>query len=288
MLYIKQEMSMTHEDMQIVEADDEINIWELVDYLKSGWRWLSGGFAIGLLGAIGFLILVPAKYEATAVIQPATIGTVATTTTTTTTTTTVETVAQTIERLKLVTFYGDELVKTCQATSAKDLAEDVKASLVKGNALLSIGYRANSVETAESCVAKIVGQLAQTQSKMAAPLIKELEDQLASTKQQIEEEERFLAQNEKLLSPAANGAVLLMLKREELTNMKKLYREQRLQLIEPLTRSLQLLEPVYAPQKAVSPKKLLIVVGGLIGGLFAGLLALFINRSWRRYKSKSV
>lgn len=275
------------EDTKIVEAnDDEINIWELMEHLKSGWHWLAGGCAVGLLGATGFLMLVPAKYEATAVIQPATIGMIVATTTTTTTT--VEPIAQTIERLKLVTFYGDELVKTCQATSAKDLAEDVKASVVRGNTLLSVGFRANSVETAQSCVAKIVGRLAQSQLKISSPLIKELENQLASTKQQIEEAERFLAQNEKLLSPAANGAVLLMLKREELMNMKKLYREQRLQLIEPLTRPLQLLEPIYAPQKAVSPKKLLVVAGGLMGGLFAGLLALFINLGWRRYKAMAV
>lgn len=272
------------EDTKIVEAnDDEINIWELMEHLKSGWHWLAGGCAVGLLGATGFLMLVPAKYEATAVIQPATIGMIVATTTTT-----VEPIAQTIERLKLVTFYGDELVKTCQATSAKDLAEDVKASVVRGNTLLSVGFRANSVETAQSCVAKIVGRLAQSQLEISSPLIKELENQLASTKQQIEEAERFLAQNEKLLSPAANGAVLLMLKREELMNMKKLYREQRLQLIEPLTRPLQLLEPLYAPQKAVSPKKLLVVAGGLMGGLFAGLLALFINRGWRRYKAIAV
>jgi uncharacterized protein involved in exopolysaccharide biosynthesis len=273
---------------KIIEAnDDEINIWELMEYLKAGWQWLAGGCAVGLLGATGFLMLTSSKYEATAVIQPASIGMIVAQMTTMTTMT-VEPVAQTIERLKLVTFYGDEIVKACQATSAKDLAEDVKASIVKGNTLLSVGYRANSVETAESCVAKIVGRLAQTQSEISSPLIKELEDQLASTKQQIEESERFLAQSEKLLSPTANGAVLLMLKREELMNMKKLYREQRLQLIEPLTRPIQLLEPIYAPQKAIFPKKLLIVAGGLMGGLFAGLLALFINRGWRRYKAMSV
>ena len=272
---------MTQENARIVEAtDDEINIWELMEYLKSGWHWLAGGCTIGLLGMTGFLMLTPSKYEATAVIQPATIGMVVAMTATT-----VEPIVQTIERLKLVTFYGDELVKACQATSAKKLAEDVKVSLLKGNTLLSVSYRANSVETAKSCVVKIVGRLAQSQSEISAPLINELDNQLASTKQQIEDTERFLAQNEKQLSPAANGALLFMLKREELMNMKKLYREQRLQLVEPLTRPLQLLEPVDAPQKAVSPKKLLIVAGGFIGGLFAGLLALFINRSWCRYKS---
>jgi uncharacterized protein involved in exopolysaccharide biosynthesis len=50
---------------------------------------------------------------------------------------------------------------------------------------------------------------------------------------------------------------------------------------------MKLLEPIYAPERAVFPKKLLTVTGGFIGGLFLGLLALFINRGWRRYKSMS-
>jgi len=274
---------------KIVEAnDDEINIWELMEYLKSGWQWLAGGCAVGLLGATGFLMLAPAKYEATAVVQPATIGMiVATTTTTTTTTTTVEPVAQTIERLKLVTFYGDDTVKVCQAGSAKDLAEGVKVSIVKGNNLVSLGYRADSVALAEACMAKIIGQLSQSQYDIATPLIKELEDQRASTKQQIDDAESFLVQHEKGLSSAPTGSVLLMLKREELMKLQKLYREQRIQLTEPLTQPMKLLEPIYAPERAVFPKKLLTVAGGFIGGLFLGLLALFINRGWRRYKSMS-
>lgn len=274
------------EDTKIVEAnDDEINIWELMEHLKSGWHWLAGGCAVGLLGATGFLMLVPAKYEATAVIQPATIGMIVATTTTTTTT--VEPVAQTIERLKLVTFYGDDTVKVCQAGSAKDLAQGVKVSIVKGNNLVSLGYRADSVALAEACMAKIVGQLSQSQIDIATPLIKELEDQRASTKQQIDDAERFLAQHEKGLSSAPTGSVLLMLKREELMKLQKLYREQRIQLTEPLTQSMKLLEPIYAPERAVFPKKLLTVAGGFIGGLFLGLLAFFINRGWRRYKSMS-
>lgn len=136
-------------------------------------------------------------------------------------------------------------------------------------------------------MAKIVGQLSQSQVDIATPLIKELEDQRASTKQQIDDAERFLAQHEKGLSSAPTGSVLLMLKREELMKLQKLYREQRIQLTEPLTQSMKLLEPIYAPEKAVFPKKLLTVSGGFICGLFLGLLALFINRGWRRYKSMS-
>lgn len=256
--------------------DDEISIWELVEGLKSNWRWWGIGAILGLMGAIGFLLLVPPKYEATAVIQPSV------------TITSVESVAQTLERLKIVTFYGDDVVKTCQADSAKELADGVKASVVKGNNLLSIEYRTNSAELAEVCVAKIVEKLAASQEAIIAPLMKELEGQLAFTKQKIDEVEAILAQNEKQLanSPVSNESVLIILKREELMSLQKQYRDQRIQLTEPLTRSMKLLEPIYVPEKVVFPKRIPTVLGGFIGGIFVGVFSLLFNRSSRRYKLK--
>lgn len=274
-------------NVRIAEAiDDEINIWELMEHLASGWHCLVGGIVVGLVGAIGFLGLTPPKYEAKAVIQPATIGAIVATTTTTI----VESVGLTLERLKRVTFYGDNLVKVCQAVSAENLMGRIKVEIVKGNDLIAVGYRADSAAVAEACIAEFVEQLAQSQATIIAPLIKELEDQRASTKRQIDDIERFLAQSGKrvALSPALNNPVFLMSKQEELMKLQKLYREQRIQLTEPLTRPWKLLAPIYAPEVAVSPKKLITVIGGLVGGLFAGVLALFVNRSWRRYKSMSV
>lgn len=270
-----------NQDMRNIEPiDDEINLWELLEHLKSGWKWIVGGGATGLASAIVLAAFIPAQYEATAVVQPATIGMIVATTT-------VEPVAQTLERLKLVTFYNDDIVKACGADSAKDLANSVKVNLVKGNNLLSISYRAESAALANACMNKIVTQLTQSQTAIAAPLIKELQDQQISTKQQIEDAERFMAAGEKRAtsSPGSNElSTLMMLKREDLTKLQKLYREQRIQLTEPLTQPMKLLEPIYVPEKPVAPKKLMIIAGSLIGGMLIGLLAFFANRSWRRYK----
>ncbi len=238
------------------------------------------GGATGLASAIVLAAFIPAQYEATAVVQPATIGMIVATTTT------VEPAAQTLERLKQVTFYRDEIVKTCDVESAKDLANSVKVNIVKGNNLLSISYRAETAALANACMNKIVTQLTQSQTAIAAPLIKELQDQQTATKQQMDEAERFLAAGERRTSssPGSNElSTLMMLKREDLTKLQKLYREQRIQLTEPLTQPMKLLEPIYVPEKPVAPKKLMIIAGSLIGGMFIGLLALFANRSWRRY-----
>lgn len=273
-------------------ADEEVNFWELVEHLKTGWQWLAAGGIVGLAGAIGFVTYTPARYEATAVIRPATVASTAlipmiqpTPVNMTVTATPVEPVAQTMDRLRLVTFYGDNIVKTCQAKTAETLANNVMISFMKGNSLFSISYSTDSATLSETCMEKIVEQLTQTLAEIAAPLIKELESQLASTKQQIDDIGRSLAQSEKriAISPAPNDAVLLLLKQEELFKLQKLYREQRIQMTAPFTQPLKLLEPVYTRKNAVSKK--LIATAGLTGGLLIGLLALFVNRSWRQFKA---
>ena len=105
-----------------------------------------------------------------------------------------------------------------------------------------------------------------------------------SQKKQQTEAEAFQAQLEKRVVSSADSASLLMLsalsKREEIARLQKLLIEQKGQLSAPLTQSMQLLEPIYAPERAVAPKKLPILVGGLFGGLVLGGLVFFVLRSW--------
>jgi len=265
--------------------DDEISLWDIVNFLKEGWVWLSGGLIAGLIGAVGFVVVSPTQYEASAVIQPATVGMP----TTTMKGAEVEPVAQTLERLKLATFYTDELVKICQATNRQSLAAAIKASLVKGNALIQLNYRASSAAVAEACVNAVVGQLTQSQTTISEPLIKTLEEQLVLTKKQLTEAEGFQAQLEKRATSSADGASLLMLntlsKREEIARLQKLVVDQKVQMSPPITQPMQLLEPIYVPDRAVFPKLLPVLAGGLFGGLVLGGLVFFVRRSWLARKA---
>lgn len=278
-------------------ADDELSIWIVIEFIKSGWRWLAGGAVVGVVGAIGFVAMVPAQYEAIAVIQPATVG-MLTANTNTTKGAEVESAVQTLEHLKAATFYTDQLIGSCdiqsKVNSRQALATAMKPSLVKGNALIQISYRAASPATAEACVAGVVKQLAKVQGEIAAPLIKTLEEQQQITKQQLDDAERFENQIEKrVLTMDPSGAqfsqsmLLLsaaMSKKEEISRLRKAYAEQSVLLSEPLTQPTKLFEPVYASDRAVFPKNGVALASGLMGGLFAGLLALFVRKSWRRFK----
>jgi len=275
--------------MNAPQSDDELSLWDILNFLKEGWLWLVFGLAGGLAGAVGFVVVSPAQFEAMAIVQPATVGLPTTTTTTTTKGAEVEPVAQTLERLKLPTFYDETMLQACQAPSRLALSGSVKASQVKGNSLIQVSYRASSIAVAEACVNAVVEQLTQSQTSIAEPLQKTLEEQLVLTKKQLTESESFQAQLEKRATSSADGASFLMLntlsKREEIVRLQKVLVEQKVQLSAPLTQPMQLLEPIYAPDKPVAPKKLPVLTGGLFGGLVLGALVFFVRRSWLARKA---
>lgn len=273
--------------------EDGLNLWQLLDVVKSGWRWLVGGAVMGLAAAVGYVMIVPAQYEATAVLQPATVGLSGGTKGVE-----VESIAQTLERLKMPTFYSEELLTACdvkmEANPRVALVKAVKPTIVKGNALIQISYRAGSAALAEGCVSAVILHLAKSQAVIASPIIKTLEAQRELTKRQLEDAERFQTQVEKRAmtldpSDAKFSQAMLLLnaalsKREEVSKLRRQYADQSLQLSEPLTQPAKLFEPIYASDRVVFPKKTLTVLGGLVSGLVLGGVFLFVRRAWAARK----
>lgn len=258
--------------------DDEISLWEVVNLLKEGWLWLIGGLLLGLAGAVGFVVVSPPQYEATGVIQPAVVGL----SPNVTKGVEVEPIVQTLERLKLSTFYNEAQVQACQAPSELALASGVKAIQVKGNSLIQLSYRAPSTAAAGACIISVVEQLAKSQDALAEPTLKKLEEELVLTRRQLMEALSFQARLEKLAVSSNDTASLLMLnvlsKRDEVVRLQRLELEKRAQLSAPLTQPLHLLEPVYVSEKVVAPKKLFVLLVGLLGGFVFGGLLFFIRR----------
>ena len=188
-------------------ASNDISFWGLFERVKLGWRWWTIGTCIGLLCAIGFLFLMSPQFESKAVVQAATIGIGGISKAPVEpvgiggiSKAPVEPVTQTLERLKLSTFYTDHVVKTCQAENSSELAKIVRSNVIKGNALLMISFRAASVNIAESCLRSIVQLLALSQDKVSSPLVEALKEQKDLTMKQINEIESFLIQHDKNLS----------------------------------------------------------------------------------------
>lgn len=108
---------------QVPEADQEVSLWDILNFLKDGWRWLAGGLLLGLLCAVGYLIVTPKKYEAQALLQGAKVLSAD-----------LESSAQLIERLKFPTFYGSAELQACDIPAdnqAMVLAKRINPVLLK-------------------------------------------------------------------------------------------------------------------------------------------------------------
>lgn len=262
-------------------GSSEFDFGQLRQDLKTGWKWIVAGLLAGTAVAGIHLAMTPSQYEATALLQPATIALVSVPVTPAASTS-VELVPQTVERLKLVTFYPEEIVSACGTKSAKDLVDQMNAGVVRANTLLSVSFRATSIELAKSCLGLIVEHLKKSQQQIGAPLLAELEAQRLETKKQIDEIERMFRSDDKLTLSSPERTLLAAMKRDDLMILQKLYREQSIQLTAPLTQPMKLLGPIYTPERAVYPKKLLTLVGGMAIGLFLGFVVFFLTRGKRR------
>lgn len=257
------------------QTDDDIDLWRVMENIKDGWYWIVGGGTLGLLAGAAMTTSTPIMYEARAVVLPATV-----------TATVVEPAAHTVERLKLTTFYSDQTVGQCGAGSAGELAGRVAASLGKASNLIFISYRAKTGAQASTCMNSIVAKLIQSQLEIGTPLIRVLEEQLVSTKKQMDDIERFLAAaDQRADRPAVSYdlSIRSVLKRDELTRLQKSYREQRIQLTGPLTQSMRLLEPIEVSVRPASSGRRASLALGLLGGLCVGLFALVLSQRRRRH-----
>lgn len=261
---------MSKDAQNIDSSDDESSFEDIILRLKTGWHSVLGGVSLGLVGALIFVLLVPPQYQASVVIVPARMPVGA-----------VESLTQTAERAKQPAFYSNELVKMCDANSSAELVAKINVNQVRNTNLLSATYRAKSSTLAESCLSGIVAHIIVKQSESLAPLVQEFQDQLKTTKQQIAEIERFLSVAE-VRSTSVSDAFSVMLKREDLFRLLRVYSEQRIQASPPILSPMMLLAPVHASETPVSPNLMLVIFIGLSLGLSLGLIVLFVNGKWRK------
>lgn len=217
------------------EADNEVSLWDIVNFLKEGWRWLAGGLLLGLLCAAVFLALMPQKYEAQALFQGAKVlGT------------DLEPTAQLIERFKFPTFYAPEQLHACDIpvdNPAVVLAKRINPVVLKGTNILQVSYQARTREMAVQCLDAVMDRVIDSQNKQSTPALEGAKRQLDLTKAQLAEAERIQQLLDKRSMGSLDAAdvkfsqtVLLLSatlsKKEEIQRLRKSVLEQ-LAMLEP-------------------------------------------------------
>ncbi len=271
-------------------SEDEISLKDIIDFLAESWKIIVlGGVAGGLLG-LGYGLITPAKYQATANIQVAKVAG-----------TDVEAPALLVEKLKMPMYYSQKTYVACNVMDKLEpgevIAKTLKPTLTKTAPIITISYREESREDAQKCLESVLDDVRSNQSLLAKPIFESKTNQLLNLKLKLESAEKIV----KILpknnagfdfSDSKFSASTLLLattlsKENEIKDLRTAINDLEIALVEPQTKGAFLTTPIYAPQQKVSPKLTMILIGGLVAGLFIGLLGMMGKRAYVRYKASN-
>lgn len=292
--------------------DDEISLFDLWEKLREGWLVVVGGAVLGIAGAVMAIFLIPPKYEAVAVVQVGQVGQVGQVAQVglvgQVTTLPIEPTQLSVERMKTPTFqmavareagipgWIDALGRSATAGSDYLSLQVSKATVGQNSApLIELKAKADSPESARKIADVAIQELGKRQAEIAKPSIDRMQADLAIAKEKRQRAEEDLDSLSKLVAAAAvkddrftqlslmNS--LRVQKESELFFQRQLVAALEGALSAPVTQSAKAVEAVFVSDKPVSPKKVLLLALGLIGGLLAGVMWVFVVDAWRRARA---
>lgn len=252
------------------QEDQSISLQDTLQFLGRAWKAVLLGAILGLLAGLGYILLTPNQYEAIAQIKMAQISIA---NPTNPFGITVEDPNSLITRMQLPTNYSGEVIAACEyhdrPQAALALSKVVKFTTPKGlTNTVELKVSSLSPQIAKACAQAIVDQIAMLQAQFARPFVEEARLKLAQDNERIEAAHKLITKADQ--SGSAMSATYLAA-RDELTHFLA-DREKMLDLINSVDkRGTQLISPIYAPEKPVSPKKFMSLLAGLFAGLLLGL-----------------
>ena len=283
--------------------DNEISLFDLWQKLKDGWRYVLGGTVLGVAGASAVLMFLPPKYEATAIIQIGLIGSpgkeiqggnsIP-----------VEPASQSVKRMRTPAFQFKAATAAQNqdwldslSSSASGVAKDLSLQVIKATVgpgqtpLVELKALGATPEIAMKKADISVTQLAKIHEELAGPTLSKMNAELTLLKQKLAIAEKESASLNKVaasaggveerISPMALMGSVRALKETEL---RQGILELEMALSVPATQPTKTIEEIFVSNRPVSPKKALLLALGLVVGLLAGVLAVFVVDAWRRAK----
>ena len=195
--------------------------------------------------------------------------------------------------------WRDDLMRSAAGVTQYISLQIVKATATPGSApLIELKANADTPELARKIANETIKELAKRESELAKPMINKMQQDMAIARERLAGAERDLEALNKLV---VNAGVkddrftqlslmtdLRVQKEAEVFRQRQSINALQTALSAPYTQTAEALEGVFVTDKPVSPKKALLLALGLIGGLLAGVVAVFFVDAWRRAQQERV
>lgn len=269
-------------------GEDELSIAEIVDFFRESWKQIVLGGVVG--GAIGVSValLSPSIYQATAYIQVAKVANAD-----------VEAPNILLEKLKMSMYYSQKTFTECNVENTiepgKAIVNGLKPTLSIGAPIIRISYKDKNIDDAKKCLESVLNDIRTNQNEIAKPILEQRKNQLSNLNQKLESAEQIT----KLLSSKKpnfdfsdskfSASTLLLAttlsKENEIKDLRTQINDLEIALTEPQTKETYLTTPINAPNIRVEPKRSLIALGSIVGGVFLAIGFLIVRRGWAKIKA---
>ncbi len=253
-------------------SEDEISLRDITDFLVEFWRLIFLAGLLGVVTSVGYLIVTPYEYQATAQIQLAEIsvgnklnnsGKVH-----------VEDPNLLIARLKMPTSYSVETIKGCGfenlPSSAEDLVSILNFTIIKNvESIIEISITRDSKEAAIACAQHLFENIKSSQSQIIKLYVEELKVLLIKYEARLSHMKNLTFRRDKAIDSLS---VEYLANRDEVNFLtQEVYRLNAL-ITSANLRQAKLVAPIYAKNAPVFPKKRNSLIIGLVAGLSLGCL----------------
>lgn len=270
---------MPSNNSEFAQQDREISLLDILRFLKSAYKTITITGVVGLATAIAYLAIAPKQYEAVVQIAMAQIGTSSNINNIGNNSVNplginIEEPSLLISRLSSPTSFTPEVLGVCKTdtdlNSSAALAKVIKLASPRGVAnIVELRTFAASPQDAKSCAKAIFELIKSTQAQIMAPYVEEARIKLLDDEERLHKARDLVAKADK--SGSAMGAAYLSTRDEirflmdEITALKNVVTSNQ-------SRATRLIAPIYTSDIPIAPNKRMALAGGLVGGLFLGLL----------------
>jgi len=261
-------------------TDDEISFKDIIDFLRGSWRIILISGVLGLAVTGTYIVITPNRYEATTLIQMAQIdangrlnplGV------------NVEEPGLLIARMNIPTSYDTKTSEACGSERKLGLTgSTVRLAQVKGVAsLIELKINSSSKESATHCSQAVFELIQKSQYLISQTYINEAKTKLAEYNNRLQDLRSLVVESDKA-SAAMITAYLSA--REEI----KFFSDEIIRLnnfiVASNARHAKLISPVHVSDHPVSPRKTIILMAGILGGISLGFLLAILRKVITGYR----
>jgi capsular polysaccharide biosynthesis protein len=271
---------------QFIKNRDEISLVDIYLFLKKSYKTILFFGVVGLIFSFLYILWLPNLYEATAKIQMWKISSAINSNAgngNNTLGVNIEEPAALIGRMSLVSIYTSEVAGACSLNSSSGgvdgITQMVRLTQPKGLPnIVELKVIARTSKVAEVCATAIFELIKKSQKEIVDMYINSLKSKISDNEARINKARNLVSGADKLNNFAISSEYFFI--RDEVNFL----RSENSSLSNLIMNSQQfptyLLAPVYASETPVAPKKIFLLLTGMIAGLITGVLISLAHKFW--------